>query len=217
MEYKGLTIDIESDIDRLDPRVEWYNVGTMYCRRDNRYALGDRDAEDPFEFDDWSIDSNRHRRDDIVVVLPLYLHDHGNISMAVNAFEIDWNPDQYGWIYVTRDKVLSEYGWKRITKARREKLIKRLVCEVETYSQYLSGEVYCFLIKDDDGFVLDSLSGLFGLDSAEEEAKMAADVEFSNQMQNIKECLDDQTRYTVTQLKKSVRVEERLVTYAERN
>ena len=221
MEYKGLTINITQDEHfDFDPRTEYDNLGTMYCKH-RRYKLGDVGAQSPFEprfILGEAVNFNiQYRRDDVAVVLPLYLYDHGGLVMRTTPYECPWDSGQVGWIYITKAKVLSEYGWKRITKSRRAKLIKYLTCEVETYSQYLSGEIYYYAIKDDDGFVLDSLGGLFGYDYAEEEAMRAAEYEFGKQIENVKECLDDQTRYTMAQLKKSVRVEERLVTYAERS
>ena len=43
--------------------------------------------------------------------------------------------------------------------------------EVKTYDQYLTGDVWGYIIEDDSGEVLDSCWGFFGHDYCEEEAK----------------------------------------------
>ena len=41
--------------------------------------------------------------------------------------------------------------------------------EVETYSQYLNGEVYCYFIKDDSGDIVDSCGGFYSEEEAQSE------------------------------------------------
>ena len=56
--------------------------------------------------------------------------------------------------------------------------MKALRQEVETYSQYLSGDVYGYEIHK-HGEVVDSCWGFYGYDTAEEEAK--AQLKYINQ------------------------------------
>ena len=120
---------------------EWDNLGTMYCEH-RRYRLGDDKAED--------IRVECERTGDIFLpkkgytILPLYLYDHGGITMSTGAFSCPWDSGQVGYIYVSDERVRKEYGWKNITKKRREQIRNYLRGEVETYDQYLTGDVYGF-------------------------------------------------------------------------
>lgn len=48
IEYRDHKIEIHSDLDPMNPRTEYDNVGVMFCKY-RRYTLGDKDAKDPFE------------------------------------------------------------------------------------------------------------------------------------------------------------------------
>ena len=155
---------------------EWSNLGTMACFH-KRYCLGDRDI--PFssdQFDSWAEMEDYIWKDlDAAVVLPLYLYDHSGITMNTTGFSCPWDSGQVGFIYVTRDKIMEEYGVKSIRQELKEKVEKMLVSEVETYDQYLTGDVYGFeivkIVKCDHGHEHeeqeDSCWGFFGDDIKE--------------------------------------------------
>lgn len=102
------------------------------------------------------------------ISLPLYLYDHSGITMNTTGFHCPWDSGQVGFIYVSREKVREEYGWKRITKAREQQILAYLKAEVETYDQYLRGDVYGFVIEElkQDGTWenFDSCWGFYGDD-----------------------------------------------------
>ena len=77
-------------------------------------------------------------------MLPLYLYDHSGITMNTTGFHCPWDSGQLGFIYVTRDEILREYGRKRLSKKLVERARRVLVGEVGTYDQYLTGDIYCF-------------------------------------------------------------------------
>lgn len=52
---------------------------------------------------------------------------------------------------------------------------KYLKSEVETYDQYLTGDVYGYVIEDKEGEELDSCWGFYGEEYCLEEAKSIAD------------------------------------------
>ncbi len=166
---------VEHDDNPENPR-EWSNLGTMACFH-KRYCLGDRDI--PFssdQFDSWTEMEDYIRKDlDAAVVLPLYLYDHSGITMNTTGFSCRWDSGQVGFIYVTKDKLREEYGVKSIRRELKEKVEKILVNEVETYDQYLTGDVYGFeivkIVKCDHGHEHeekeDSCWGFFGDDIKE--------------------------------------------------
>lgn len=90
-----------------------------------------------------------------VIMLPLYLMDHGNITMSTGGFSCPWDSGQVGWIYVTRDKVRENYGWKRITKQREQEVLDHLKAEVTVYAHLLEGDVYGFILESRPAQVYD--------------------------------------------------------------
>ena len=111
------------------------------------------------------------------VILPLGLIDHSGISMYVGsgAHSCDpggWDSGQVGWIYADRKKCIEEWGGKskRFTKHVREMAEQCLRQEVETYDQFLTGDVWGFVIEDANGEHVDSCWGFFGDEYCKQEA-----------------------------------------------
>jgi len=160
IEYKGYNIEIYYDNDPLNPREEFDTLGKMICFH-NKYNLGDKRKEwyekEPHYFEMWLKELKGK-----YVILPLYLYDHSGITMNTTGFSCPWDSGQVGYIYVTYDKIEAEYGWKVMTKKRIEKIKEYLRGEVETYDQFLTGNVYCFVTKDENNEELGSCGGFFG-------------------------------------------------------
>ena len=184
--FGNYTIRVQNDDMAGDPRKEWDNLGTMVCWH-SRYNLGDVDSgtyEDTMalfyelsgldiEADGWDFSDEQKERIYAAafkknVILPLYLYDHSGITMRTSSFSCQWDSGQVGWIYMSYEDIRKEYSWKRITKKRRALIEKYLTGEVETYDQYLTGDVYGFTItrEDEDGeeVVVDSCWGFYGYD-----------------------------------------------------
>ena len=140
-------LEIFTDESPESPR-EWDNMGTMICFH-RRYNLGDKnDIINSSDFNSWSeqrewIEKNIKP----AVLLPLYLYDHGGITISTSPFSCPWDSGQIGWIFVSKDKVREEYQVKRITKDIIEKATKVLEGEVETYDQFLTGDVYGYRVS----------------------------------------------------------------------
>ena len=160
------TYRIEQDQFGESPR-DWDNLGTMICWH-GRMDLGDEtisqdNAEDVLN--EWLKEPS--------IFLPLYIYDHSGITMRTTPFSCPWDSGQVGYIYVTLDKIRAEYGWKRITAKRRALIEKYLRQEVETYDQFLTGDVWGYIVEDEHGDVADSCWGFFGYDYTKEEAELA--------------------------------------------
>lgn len=190
-EHAGMAVEIHWDSDPANPREEWDNFGKMVCFH-SRYSLGDgfsngkavnREFDSPEEFREWW-----EANGDGGVILPLYLYDHSGITMSCGPFSCPWDSGQVGWIYATAEMIRKEFGRgksKRITKAARELAEKCLRQEVETYDEYLTGQVYGYVVRevtlDDegedtgDGEEEDSCWGFYGLDYCRDEAKAVAE------------------------------------------
>jgi len=106
------------------------------------------------------------------IMLPLFLYDHSGITMSTGAFSCPWDSGQVGWIYVSKDKLKSEFGWKRMSPQREDFAKQILKTEVDVYDQYLRGEVWGFIVEsrpegseDDDAWEdEDSCWGFYGDD-----------------------------------------------------
>lgn len=130
----------------------WQLWGTYYL-----FPLGSRkdanfDVIEEYESIDWLIDDmiealpqkdkwyllEKHAN---IIYLPLYLYDHGGITMSTGRFSDKWDSGQVGYIYTDRETVLNTCGnankknWKKVA-------YKDMESEVEVYDQYLTGEVY---------------------------------------------------------------------------
>jgi len=158
IEYKDHTIVIEQDDHPINPREEDANLGRMLCRH-TKYQLGDEHMADREEV----LDILEGRRKD-VVALPLYLYDHGNITMNTTGFSCPWDSGMVGCIYTTYEKIRSWFGVKRVTKNLIEKVRGILRSEVEIYDKYISGDVYAYVIKKGDD-VVESCGGFSGDDA----------------------------------------------------
>ncbi|MGB9804396.1 hypothetical protein [Desulfofundulus sp.] len=143
---------------------EWDNLGTMVCWH-RRYNLGDRHSfHAPDDFQEWA------RKADVAVILPLYLYDHGGITMSTKPFSCPWDSGQVGWIYVTKEKVREELMVKRVTRDVLRRVEEILRGEVDTYDRWLRGEVYGFTVYevvDGDIVSVDSCAGFYGSDPRE--------------------------------------------------
>lgn len=152
-ELNGYKITIFQDSYYESPR-DWDNLGTMVCWH-RRYDLGDKHSfSEPSDFLEW-----KKRHD--VIVLPLYLYDHSGITISTGPFSCPWDSGQVGYIYVEKDKVRKEWGWKHITKKRQERIEQALKQEVSTYDDYLTGNVYGYTVSRGDE-ELDSCGGFYG-------------------------------------------------------
>ena len=56
------------------------------------------------------------------IALPVYLYDHGGITISTSPFSCPWDSGFFGIIAVPLDKVRREYRWKNITAKRRKRI-----------------------------------------------------------------------------------------------
>lgn len=160
LEYKGYEIKIFRDDDSPESPREWDNLGEMVCFHSN-YTLGDK-----HKYTQEELVKIIKRKD--VIALPLFLYDHSGITMSTGKsypFDCPWDSGQVGYIFVTYENIKKEYSKKRVSKALRQKIEKYLEGEVETYDNYITGNVYGYRIEDSKGNNLDGCWGFFGYDN----------------------------------------------------
>ena len=153
---KDEVLGIYQDENPESPR-EWDNLGIMLCGH-KRYVLGDEQPKSREELDE------RLGELDPVIRLPLWLLDHSGLTMQTGSFASDaqqWDSGQVGWIVATKKDILNNFtGYDKNGKRKpmRELLSPRMIKdaeeilrgEVETYSKYLGGFVYGFVIEKKD-------------------------------------------------------------------
>jgi hypothetical protein len=171
--YKNFTIRIEQDENPMNPRTEWDNFGIIAYKHRN-YILGEEEINDPDDFlaglagvepDKDNLMELAQRKN---VILPVYLYDHSGITISCHPFSCPWDSGQVGYIYATYEQIRKEYNVKHVTKKVIEKVKNLLRSEIETFDNYLTGEVYGFIVEDKDGEDVDSCWGFYGEDGIKE-------------------------------------------------
>jgi hypothetical protein len=164
-------IRIFHDESPESPR-EWDNLGTMVCFH-RRYDLGDKHGYCSGNYDGWEeMEEAIIENENVHTILPLYLYDHSGITISTSPFSCNWDSGQIGFIYVSKDKVQKE----GIDESKVEEYLKG---EVQTYDQYLTGDVYGYKVykvttcnhgheHEED---LDSCWGFYGEEECISEAK----------------------------------------------
>lgn len=151
--------------------------------------------------EDWAIAEAwaRIERTETVIV-PLYCYEHGGITISTGRFSCPWDSGQFGFAYVTEEKIKelnsgSAGKWIGKNRAERAAKVREIINgEIETYDQYLRGNVYGIVVEtftpteidpdgegwendadqtdnDENWNESDSCWGFYGLDYAIESAK----------------------------------------------
>ncbi|MBO3462861.1 hypothetical protein G7B40_031530 [Aetokthonos hydrillicola Thurmond2011] len=169
--YKDYCIEIVQDDDPLCSR-DWDNLGTMVCWHKN-FDLGDGLPEKMkkrfklLESRDGSSDLDLFRKwkalhKNSLVVMPVYLYNHSGLTISTKPFHCPWDSGQVGWIYASHDRIKQELNVETITNEILDSTKEILLKEVETYDQYLRGEVYGYVVKDHKQKLIDSCMNFYG-------------------------------------------------------
>lgn len=175
----NLIVDISQDDSPDDPR-NWDNIGHMVCFH-REYKLGDKTNVTSDDFSSWGeLEKHLETEENAKIILPLYLYDHSGLRMKVGSFEgllpqghAEFDSGMIGFIYAT-DADIKREGMSK------EKVKKYLEGEVETYDQYLSGDVYSFRAYElnrcdscahTDEEMVDAVGGFFGIESVHDELR----------------------------------------------
>ena len=194
IQYKGYTIKIEQDCDPLNPRGDDFDTPLFtlvaFHRRYNLsdgQHLSDGSKLKSEDFNGWdAMIAHVDKVEGGIIVLPVYLYDHSGITIRTTPFSCQWDSGQLGFIYISKKKARETYGWKVISKARVEKLKEYLRSDIETYDDYLTGNVYGYQIVLPDGTDGDCCSGYYG-----------SDYEKSGLMADAKSAVDADIQYTL--------------------
>ena len=165
-------IRIENDNEPWNCRTDQDgNVGHMICWN-RHYELGDKhEYDDPQDFFKHLLMEKAHMdeytatemvedgtiADTIAYLtencdcefLSLNIYDHSGISMysgdVNDHYDAKWDCSEVGWIYTTKEEILkyrtaTEENWREVAK-------ESIEYEVKEYNQYLTGEVYGYILE----------------------------------------------------------------------
>lgn len=169
-----LVLKVLQDQEPLNPRTDWDNLGTMALFH-KRYTLGDEGhGLYTSDFEGWEeMEDHLYRKCDAAVVLPVYMYDHSGITIQTRPFSCGWDSGQVGFIFMSNAKAREAWGVKRISKKLLGKITEALECEVKVYDQYLTGDVWGYVVETEDGEHVDSCWGFFGEEEARSEGESA--------------------------------------------
>lgn len=152
----------EIECGELDGK--WYPVKQLEYALDMLYEIGaDADVARAVDGACQASEPRMFLRDDIAICLPLYLYDHSGVTISHGAFSCKWDSGQVGWHYITKSSALANFNacgdFADIDEA---KLHERLKAELKTYDDYLQGNVWGYVIEDEEGDDVDSCWGFYG-------------------------------------------------------
>lgn len=173
-EPTGLVLRVVQDEDPLHPRRDCEGLGVMALFH-QRYDLGDKDhGLRTSDFSGWEeMEAHIREEHDAAVILPVFMYDHSGLTLSTEPFSCPWDSGQVGFIYISREEARKAFNRKRITKKLLTRLVAALKAEVKTYSQYLEGDVWGYVIEDSEGNQVESCFGFFGRDEAQTEGEHA--------------------------------------------
>lgn len=173
-EYRGHTIEILPDSDVPNPRTEC----ELFCElhvKNCRYYLGEHQHDSNEEIQD--VVREAEKQGDMVLRLYAYIHSGTYLSLEsfygkVPQGHAEFDSGCCGVCIIRKATVLKEYGGKKWTKKLREKAYKMAESEVDTFTKWGNGEVYCFQVDGGDG---DCCCGFYDTEEALAEARSSID------------------------------------------
>jgi hypothetical protein len=166
------TAEIHRDDAPFDPRGDGWNMGHMVTWH-RGYRLGDERPTISPEAYLAGLEGEH-------VILPLYLYEHGAITMRTTPFSCPWDSGQVGYIHV--DLATAKETLRKDERETLEEFRLRvedaLRKEVAVYDAFLRGDIYGYIVYqlvdgeyeevdscwgflrvDDDGDAIDAMVG----------------------------------------------------------
>jgi hypothetical protein len=172
-EVNGFRVEFYHDPDTESPRDMTHGCEMVLSHR--KYDLPNDAGLDLDDFGGWGEVGEALEKDGALLVLPVYMMDHSEVSLSVADYGDPWDSGQLGLAYVTPQNWADTQGTKWTGDQSQVEQAQRLIAdEVQIYGQYLNGECFGFRVLDFDGEELDSCWGFIGFDTVEEAAGESA-------------------------------------------
>jgi hypothetical protein len=143
------------------------SLGKMVCFH-RRYSLGDKHDLRSDDFGSWKEIEQHLVELGAVVILPIYLYDHGGLRMSTVPFGCRWDSGQVGFIYATAEDIRAEIqdSAQDLTATQLESAKECLQSEILVYDKYLEGDVWSVMLTDGDGEIVENCGSVYGYDNA---------------------------------------------------
>lgn len=155
--YKGYTINIYWDEDAQYNDYEHF--GTFYTNVPRYIDFGDG-------IGDILTEDGKLNTGDYICV-PVYAYIHSGIALSCGRggqFSDPWDSGLGGVMAVSKEQAKIKLGYKKCCKQLIKKVKRLLMAEVEELNHYCQGQVFMFIILDEDGGIVDSSGGFVGDD-----------------------------------------------------
>lgn len=112
--------------------------------------------------------------DEPCVIVPIHMYEHSGIGFTAGSpnrypFNCPFDGSPYiGYAWITYAEIREEFKWKRLTKERKERIAGYLCNQIEALNQYVSGDVYGYVVEDPFGEHVSSCWGFYGWKYAKE-------------------------------------------------
>lgn len=193
-EHAGLTVRMVYDTDQhgRPPTREWDMAATFYVPKtrdtidlSTTHASLPDDLWTEAEREAWDDDNSYQRIHDPYGIYSAPGYDQWQdvanrlekkLGAVAEVVYIDGSARGVAWM--DRAAIVENYGHKRATKSDREKARQLIKAECSTLAQWAAGEVYGYIVGDDENDHLDSLWGIYDewpYDYLKSEANSAAE------------------------------------------
>jgi len=189
-EHEGLIVSIYQDELAESPR-ECDNVGKMLIVTNDNYSSPINETELTQEeihelrcmASKSDIEIALSKKFKNSVILPIYRYAHSGVWYNTTGFNnyplpqghVEFDTCHVGYIIATRQDILNNFGIKKITQEFRAKTEALLRGEVDEYSKWANGEVYGFVINDENSDNLDSVWGFYDIKDCKKEAEESSE------------------------------------------
>jgi len=152
----GHQITIRPDADAMDPR-DW-SEQLIAVRKSNRYLRGDIDIDGYENYEDFV--QERERLGDSV--FPLYMYVHSGVALSTSPFGCQWDSGLAGAVVVPND--LKQHF------CNDEEIQNSVESFLRIMTAWMNGDCYWYETSK-NGMLVDSCSGYYSFDEAEQAAK----------------------------------------------
>ena len=146
---------------------KWYSNHRRYAfdKENGKYLSIDDIFDGETEEGESINDAILRQNPEFLDVRPIYLADHSSISISLGSFNDPWDSGVGAYAVITREQAEADAP---DLKGDDDKLIEAaygwLEGEVESYQNYLDGDVYGYVVEDGSGDQTDSCWGYYSID-----------------------------------------------------
>ena len=105
-----------------------------------RYDLGDEHDYKQGDYSNWGqMEADIIKKEEPGFILPVYMYEHGNISLSTSSFNDRWDSGQVGFVIM---------DWMTFSGMSEEQAKALIEDQLKEYTSYLNGEIYYFQISE---------------------------------------------------------------------